>query len=367
MLPKLNIEKLRDFISQERAYMLMLVFILLFNAILLMAEKIPEFRQDLIQDKIVRDWRSEQTLEDEVEFSSFNKEQQAWQELSSENIPTFVLLNLLGLVVFFVFSLGLFLDIRILMAKITKRKIFADCKHQRVRWGIWDVGRVVIIFVFLGYLLHIAEALFLPGSWNNGPKAFFPMLNTGIMDLAMLGFIIYFVNVKYKQSLPALGLKLEGWVKNILLAVLSYVAFLPILLLILVLVVLTATLFNYQPPQQSVFKVFLQEQSFFFLFYTTLMVVVLGPVIEEIFFRGFAYSAIKRKWGVPLAMLLTAAIFAGLHGSLLGFFPIMALGFLLVFMYEKTGSLIAPITIHILHNGAMVGLLFLVRHLRRLL
>ena len=95
------------------------------------------------------------------------------------------------------------------------------------------------------------------------------------------------------------------------------------------------------------------------------MVVILGPIVEEAFFRGFAYNAIKRKWGTSKAALLTAVVFAGLHGTLIGFLPIMALGLLLVYMYEKTGSLVSSITIHILHNGIMVGLLFLARHLIR--
>ena len=195
---------------------------------------------------------------------------------------------------------------------------------------------------------------------------FIPLLNTGIMDLLLLGFIAYFVKVKYSQRLAAIGLKVKRAPKVIPLAALSYIAFLPVLAFILLLLLWISSIFDYQPPQQALFKVFLQEKRAWFLIYTTLMVVILGPIVEEIFFRGFSYNAIKKRYGVFWAMILTAVVFAGLHGSLFGFLPIMALGLLLAYLYEKTGSLIASFTIHILHNSLMLTLLFLARHFMNL-
>jgi membrane protease YdiL (CAAX protease family) len=103
------------------------------------------------------------------------------------------------------------------------------------------------------------------------------------------------------------------------------------------------------------------------LIFSTLIVVILGPVVEEVFFRGFTYNAIKRKWGVKSAIALTSIVFAALHGTLFGFAPILLLGFLLAYMYEKTGSLVPSITIHILHNGLMMLFLFLGRYFMKTL
>jgi membrane protease YdiL (CAAX protease family) len=86
-----------------------------------------------------------------------------------------------------------------------------------------------------------------------------------------------------------------------------------------------------------------------------------------VFFRGFAYNAVKRKWGIPSAMALTAIVFAGLHINLIGFLPIMMLGFLLAYMYEKTGSLISSITIHMIHNALTVGFWFSGKYLAGLI
>lgn len=342
----------------------MLSFILLFNAFLIFSEKIPGFAESFLEKKTFKSRLSEK--EAEAEFSLRVDKKIAWEEVL-EKKGRVALINILGFLALSVFSLGLFLDIRILTAGVKKREIFKSRgEHLRVKWGIWDIFKLAIIFVFLGYILHIIEACFLsPASEGKSLLTFIPLLNAGVMDLAILGFIIYFVKVKYSQGLAAIGLKIKDARRFIFLAALSYIAFLPILAFLLLVLVVLAALFNYHPPQQAIFRVFLQEKSFWLLIYSTTMVVILGPVVEEIFFRGFTYNAIKKKWGVRPAMVLTAVVFAGLHANLIGFLPIAALGFLLAYVYEKTGSLIPSITIHILHNGLMVTLLFLGRYLVR--
>ncbi|MFC1631725.1 lysostaphin resistance A-like protein [Candidatus Omnitrophota bacterium] len=358
-----QISKIRHFINQERPYMIMLAFIFLINAFLIAGDKLPVIADQVWSQKLAAE--SNIDKEEEFEDQVFIDEDVLLERVEEDGERIIFLANLLSFTVLAVFGLGLFLDLRILIAFLKKRRIFqAGVKHISGKWGIWDIFRLMIIFVFLGYLLNIFEAHFLFNAAADHPLAnLFPMLNTGFLDLVILGFIIYFVKVRYKQSLATIGLKTKGLARNILLAMLSYIAFLPVLFVILVLVVILSALFNYHPPQQEVLKVFLQQRSIWVLCYTTIMVVFLGPVVEEVFFRGFAYNAIKRKIGKTSAMLLTAAIFAGLHANLIGFLPIMALGFLLVYMYEKTGSLVSSITIHILHNGVMVLLLFFGRYL----
>jgi len=364
----LDISRIRKFINKESLYVLMLSFILLLNALLVCAQKVPGIKEGFVGRRVFGfHLLKSPGKEDEYGLAEIDEEA-FWEKASQGQIQLPALISIFGFLIMVVLSLGLYLDIRILVAKLKKRQILKrTSRHLKVNWRISDIFRLAIIFVFLGYIFHIIETNIL----SSLPKAesllsFIPLLNTGILDLLLLGFIIYFVRVKYSQKLTTLGLKLKGAAKNIALAILSYIAFLPILILLLLIVVMVAAIFNYQPPQQAMFKLFFQEKRLWFLIYSTTIVVLLGPVVEEVFFRGFAYNALKKRWGVPRAMALTAVVFAALHGTLVGFLPIAALGFLLVYMYEKTGSLIPSITIHILHNGLMISLLFLGRYLTRL-
>ena len=75
---------------------------------------------------------------------------------------------------------------------------------------------------------------------------------------------------------------------------------------------------------------------------------IAAPVCEEVIFRGFCYPVLKKYAGATSAMLITSVVFACAHGNLPSALPLCLLGMLLVFVYERTNSLWAPIAIHFL-------------------
>ena len=93
------------------------------------------------------------------------------------------------------------------------------------------------------------------------------------------------------------------------------------------------------------------------------LIAVFGPVIEEVFFRGFLYTALRKRMNILYSILISSCFFSLLHTNPLGFVPILALGMLLAYVREKTGSLVPSIGIHIMHNTALTGMMFFVREL----
>ena len=77
---------------------------------------------------------------------------------------------------------------------------------------------------------------------------------------------------------------------------------------------------------------------------------MIGPVAEEIFFRGIIYGFFRR-WGVLAALILSSAIFVLAHLATAGI-PVTQIvgGIIFAIAYEKEGSLMVPITIHALGN-----------------
>ena len=118
-------------------------------------------------------------------------------------------------------------------------------------------------------------------------------------------------------------------------------------------------------PAQPVFDMFLEEKRSNVVLFLTVFVAILGPIIEEIFFRGFLYSAVRKRFGVLSGVLLSAALFSMLHTNVTGFAPIIILGILMAFLYETTGSLVAPMAVHIIHNSIIVGFVFFIKELIR--
>ena len=84
--------------------------------------------------------------------------------------------------------------------------------------------------------------------------------------------------------------------------------------------------------------------------------VIVAPICEEIVFRGYLYPASKKFAGPWVAAIFTALFFASAHGSLVALLPLFIFGLVLAYAYEKTGSLWAPIAIHLCFNGATVAM-----------
>jgi membrane protease YdiL (CAAX protease family) len=80
-------------------------------------------------------------------------------------------------------------------------------------------------------------------------------------------------------------------------------------------------------------------------------VVIIAPIAEELFFRGFIYQAFRRWRGVTQGMLLSAAVFAIAHISLIIVPSIFALGVILAYLFERRGSLAATMAAHIFYNA----------------
>lgn len=76
---------------------------------------------------------------------------------------------------------------------------------------------------------------------------------------------------------------------------------------------------------------------------------VLGPLCEELLFRGLIAGRLAR-YGQRPAALVSALLFALYHANVSQFFYAFALGLLLAYAYFYTGTLKAPAVLHMLFN-----------------
>jgi len=90
--------------------------------------------------------------------------------------------------------------------------------------------------------------------------------------------------------------------------------------------------------------------------------VIAAPICEEIVFRGYLYPVMKRFAGMWPATICSAFVFSAAHGNLTALLPLFVFGGVLVVIYEKTGSLWAPIAVHFCFNGATVVLQLAARY-----
>ena len=83
---------------------------------------------------------------------------------------------------------------------------------------------------------------------------------------------------------------------------------------------------------------------------------LLVPLAEEVLFRGVLYAWLRR-WGVPVAVVVSALIFGLFHGLNVIFFVGLVIGGLNAILYERSGSLWPAVISHAVNNSAAVLLL----------
>ena len=85
---------------------------------------------------------------------------------------------------------------------------------------------------------------------------------------------------------------------------------------------------------------------------TAFSLILLAPVTEEIFFRGYLLHRWAVTWGIPASVVASTVVFASLHANPLG---ALLFGFVMAVIYLKTKSLGLVIVIHILNNSIAYG------------
>lgn len=113
---------------------------------------------------------------------------------------------------------------------------------------------------------------------------------------------------------------------------------------------------------QDAVAMFQKENDPVVLGWMAFAAVIVAPICEEIVFRGYFYPIAKRFAGPWISALFAALIFTAAHGSMSVLLPLFIFGIVLARIYEATGSLWAPISIHCLFNGATVLIQLLMRY-----
>ena len=83
---------------------------------------------------------------------------------------------------------------------------------------------------------------------------------------------------------------------------------------------------------------------------TIIFTALLAPICEEIVLRGLVHTRLKKAVPTFAAMLVSSWVFGMMHGIRIQIIYAALLGLLLAWIFEKTGSLFAPILFHIGFN-----------------
>jgi len=91
---------------------------------------------------------------------------------------------------------------------------------------------------------------------------------------------------------------------------------------------------------------------------------VWAPIVEELIFRGALHRHLRARTHWIGAALISAVLFAFMHSyGALFVAPLITLGFAFSFVREWRGSIIAPITMHFVHNATLMTIMIVLVNL----
>ncbi|MEM9558069.1 MAG: type II CAAX endopeptidase family protein [Acidobacteriota bacterium] len=213
----------------------------------------------------------------------------------------------------------------------------------------------LVVFVFalqiLGLLAGVAAALTdslapLLLNWLALPAALWPLLRGRSRG----------------EVLAAIGwTRGRGAWREVGAGLIGYLAAMPLLALGLLATAVVAR-FSQATPHHPIVD-WMQGASVFDLLMIYLLATVWAPVAEESLFRGAFFHYVRGRRGALVSGLLVALVFAVIHPQgIVGVPFLVSLAVALALVREWRGSVIAPMTMHCLHNGlAITAMVFLLR------
>ncbi len=79
--------------------------------------------------------------------------------------------------------------------------------------------------------------------------------------------------------------------------------------------------------------------------------VIVAPLVEEIFFRGFLFQGFRQRYGWIAGLVLSSFIFAAAHLGPVAFIPTFLLGAVMAYVYHRSNSILPGVVLHFLVNG----------------
>jgi len=236
-----------------------------------------------------------------------------------------------------------------------------DVKNNRklnIKWSARDgiisiISLVVLLAVVYFGSLKLFQALreeqFL--NISNIDNLSFSVLY-GIQVFLMLGVVWFFAIFWRSASFKDLGIRYYSIIKTIWY---TFISLLAIFFISFLYVFIMNQLFNIEAPTSKIEELISNRSVSANIL--LIVVALVAPFCEEIYFRGFLYSAFKKSWGVTTALFLSSLLFALAHMEMYSFIPLMTIGWIMAYIFEKTKSLLPVVFLHSVYNLVLILIL----------
>jgi membrane protease YdiL (CAAX protease family) len=174
--------------------------------------------------------------------------------------------------------------------------------------------------------------------------------------------MMFLAHVHFARRLKGFGLNIRTIVKDFFMAFFNLLAVWPLILAAVTVTIYFAKLFtdqDYQMQQHQQLEMITEYPQLPLRIMIVFVAVVIAPLLEEMMFRGFVQTTIRsfiniRNSAWP-AIAVSSVFFAMMHADPSHWPTLFILGVCLGYSYEKSGSLLRPIFIHLFFNAYSIA------------
>ena len=255
------------------------------------------------------------------------------------------------------------------------------------RFNYWNQLAVLIGLIGVGLIIGGAIALILPFIVNLDAGIKMSTNSAQLMEnllkpenAALLRWITFLTSffmfflptvlyafICHKKPFVHLGFKHNSNIKSAGVVILIMLAALPLVSALQELTTLfpwsKATLLKFKLAEDAYNEqvaVIARMDNFTDYILSVVVIAFLPALFEETLFRGGIQNLLSRWFKKPvLAIIVTSIVFSAIHGSYLGFLSRFALGFVLGWIYYRTGNIWLNIIGHFFNNAFAVTAMYL--------
>ncbi|NCC53177.1 MAG: CPBP family intramembrane metalloprotease [Spartobacteria bacterium] len=258
-------------------------------------------------------------------------------------------------------AVNLALLVRILLSPVRRGPLLQKISHRA--WPTEELGKLLVLLLLL-HAVGIVLFGIIPGTEEAGnPYEVIGVLMQSIAfqwaGLALVFASLYRRHISWTQ---AFGVRATQAMKDIGKGVLYYLAAMPFLIVAGLLWTILLGFFDVENGVQDIMMMVTDTYPPAIRVYLLIMAVALAPFYEEILFRGIALPYLAAKIKTGPALLVVSALFALIHFHLPSAVPLFIIAMAFGLAYLRTGSLLVPITMHMIFNSVNLILMFVVRN-----
>ena len=202
--------------------------------------------------------------------------------------------------------------------------------------------------VMQGYLTELPE-------WQ---QEFIRYLIYGTANLAAMIMILVLARETFARRLKGFGLDARTTGRDFGAAMMNLIVVLPIMVAVMWVVVQVGQLIvgqDFQMQKHEGLEVITRYPQVSVRMLLIIITVAIGPVFEEMLYRGLFQTMIRTASGGPWrSIMITSVIFALMHQDWMHWPGLFVLSVCMGYAYEKSGSLFRPIFIHSLFNAMSI-------------